>query len=197
MMATIFYVGPEAISGLHAYHLPTNSSFLNISFKTNLLFFIFLSTFLMPTSLIYYLYKVKIISTLTMESLASRRIPYFLTFLLYLFFAFLLQNKLPMLKEIAICLFSVSACLLLVFILSFFWKISAHAMGMAGVLGAFIGFYIKNGMSEFFLPILITITISGFVLAARLQLNAHNIPQIIVGYLVGFSISLSSILLFL
>jgi membrane-associated phospholipid phosphatase len=70
-------------------------------------------------------------------------------------------------------------------------------MGMGGTLGAFIGFYIKFGADQLFIPILVTIILSGLIMTARLQLKAHDFYQIIAGFLVGLAISISSIILFL
>jgi hypothetical protein len=134
LLATLMYLAPESISNLQAYQLPSSEQFIHLGFKENLLFLVFLSTFLMPASLIYYLYKLKIIASLKMEELKSRRIPYFLTFLLYLFFGLFLKYRLPILNEIIVCIFSIAFCLFLVFVISLFWKISAHAIGISSLL---------------------------------------------------------------
>lgn len=196
-LAVIFYLAPETINGLNAYQLPSNEQFIKLGFRENLLLLIFISTFLMPASLIYYLYKIKILPSLKMEVLSTRKIPYLITFLLYLFFGFFVKARLPLLKEIPVSIFSIATCLFIVFLLSFYWKISAHAMGMGGTLGVFIGFYIKFGADQLFIPILVTIILSGLIMTARLQLKAHDFYQIIAGFLVGLAISISSIILFL
>ncbi|MES2797348.1 MAG: phosphatase PAP2 family protein [Bacteroidota bacterium] len=197
LLATLFFLSPEVIPGLQAYQSTNNEALIQIGFKENLLFLIFLSTFLMPSSLIYYLYKIKIINSLKMEDLPSRRIPYLTTFLLYLFFGLFVKYKLPVLNEISLFILSISACLFAVLIISFFWKISAHTIGIGGALGLFLAIYFKKGADQLFIPILISIVLVGLVSAARLKLNAHSPMQVIVGFGLGLSISVSSIYLYL
>lgn len=196
LLATLMYLAPESISNLQAYQLPSSEQFIQLGFKENLLFLVFLSTFLMPASLIYYLYKVKIIPSLKMEELKSRRIPYFLTFLLYLFFGLFLKFRLPILNEIIVCIFSIAFCLFLVFVISLFWKISAHAIGISGLVGSFIGFYLKLGADRLFFPILISIILLGLIGTARLKLNAHTPLQILAGAALGFVVSQIAVYVF-
>ena len=77
---------------------------------------------------------------------------------------------------------------------SLYWKISAHAAGISGTLGALIGIVIKFGSYELFYPIIAVILIGGLLIAARLHLNAHTPAQVIAGSFLGLIISLSVIL---
>lgn len=68
--------------------------------------------------------------------------------------------------------------------INFFWKISAHATGISGLLGAtlYIGF--KCGV--FNPPLYVVLIICcGLVCAARLQLDAHTPAQLIAGTALG------------
>ncbi len=132
-----------------------------------------------------------------MDDVKTRRLPYLFTFLLYTAFSILFSYKFRNLKEISICLFSISFCLLLVFIISLFWKISAHMVGISGVLGAIFTFIIKNELSQLFIPFILLLILTGIIAAARLKLNAHNPYQIIGGFLLGFFISISITFIFI
>lgn len=185
------------IANLQSYQSANVESFIKIGFKENLFFLLFLCTFLMPASVIYYLYKIKIVSTLKMEELATRRIPYFITFLLYLLFGFFLKYKLPILREISLAILSIATCLFLIFIISFYWKISAHLTGIGGAIGLFIAITLKKGADSLFLPIIISIILAGLIGSARLKLNAHNSRQIIAGFALGFFVSIIAVMLYL
>jgi membrane-associated phospholipid phosphatase len=197
LIGVIIYIAPETIQSISTQKLGNTNQLLHFGFKEYLLLLVFILTFLLPGSIIYYLYKIGIVKTLKMEELKSRRVPYFASFIIYLFLAFFIKFKLPILHEISILLFSTSFCLFLVFLISLFWQISAHMVGIGGALGVFLGIYIKFGTQQLFIPILATLILVGLLASARLKLNAHNMPQIIAGLILGSFISCISILYFL
>jgi membrane-associated phospholipid phosphatase len=96
-----------------------------------------------------------------------------------------------------IVLASISLSLALVTLISVFWKISAHSVGISGIAGFLFGFYYKYADQQLFYPILAIILIAGLLMSARLALNAHNPMQIFVGALLGWSISFGAIYVFL
>ena len=75
-------------------------------------------------------------------------------------------------------------------VITFFWKISIHAIGISGLAGAFLGF------SELLFPIqneeqltiinTLLLVLAGVVCSARLHLKAHSFLQIIGGITLGF-----------
>jgi membrane-associated phospholipid phosphatase len=197
IFGVIFYLAPEVISNLQSFQSANNQAIIQIGFKENLLFLLFLCTFLMPASVMYYLYKIKIVPSLKMEELSTRRIPYFFTFLFYLIFGFFIKYKLELLSEISLAIFSISICLFIIFLISLFWKISAHLTGIGGAVGLFIAIYLKKGADSLFFPIIISIILAGIIASARLKLNAHNNAQIVAGFTLGFVISVISILIYL
>jgi membrane-associated phospholipid phosphatase len=74
--------------------------------------------------------------------------------------------------------------------ITFFWKISIHAIGISGLAGAFLGFSellfpIQNGEEITIINILLLILV-GVVCSARLHLKAHSFLQIIGGITLGF-----------
>ncbi|NCC98090.1 MAG: hypothetical protein EOL95_00090 [Bacteroidia bacterium] len=76
--------------------------------------------------------------------------------------------------------------LIIVFIVNFYWKISAHATGMGGLLGAVM--YINWLQHQNFLWLYVAIILCGALVAsARLQLKAHTSMQLLAGYSVGFA----------
>ena len=74
--------------------------------------------------------------------------------------------------------------------ITFFWKISIHAIGISGLAGAFLGFSellfpIQNGGEITIINILLLILV-GVVCSARIHLKAHSFLQIIGGITLGF-----------
>jgi membrane-associated phospholipid phosphatase len=128
-----------------------------------------------------------------METARERVYPTLATGLFYLL-GYLLLSRLnisPLIERFVLA--SVVALLLAVGV-SWFWKISIHAMAVGGVTGALFGIMLRYGVD--LIPLIsVMLIISGLTAMARLYLNAHNPAQIYVGYLAGFLIVMSGVFL--
>lgn len=79
-------------------------------------------------------------------------------------------------------------------IITYFWKISLHTVGMGGLLA--ISLICARMMPLLALKMIPTIVVlTGLVGFARLYLNAHTQTQIYVGYAVGFFTTIGGIVL--
>jgi hypothetical protein len=190
LFAILFLITPE-LAGVSALELPGLGS---------LLLLIFLNTFVAPTIIIYYFYRLGIISTLHVDSLPERRLPYLASIIIYAIATYLFGWKLQPIAElapqIAILLGSVTISLIIVAVVSLFWKISAHATGMGGAIGILTSLIIRFEEHLLLTPLLITILITGFLLSARLYLNAHTPAQIIAGFASGLVVSSATVYFF-
>ncbi len=101
--------------------------------------------------------------------------------------------KLKQLPEVSLIITGIAFSIAAVAVISLYWKISAHAVGISGMLGALIGIAIKYGNTELFFPILIIVLVMGLLISARLHLNAHTPLQVIAGSILGFVMSLAVI----
>ena len=74
-----------------------------------------------------------------------------------------------------------------------FWKISLHMIGMGCITAMF---YLLNiaGMGQMFWALVVSIICSGALASARLQLQSHNLAQIAAGFFGGFIIAMIAIL---
>ena len=190
LFAILFLITPE-LAGVSALELPGLGS---------LLLLIFLNTFIAPTIIIYYFYRLGIISTLHVDSLAERRLPYLASIIIYTIATYLFGWKLQPIAElapqIAILLGSVTISLIIVAVVSLFWKISAHATGMGGAIGILTSLIIRFEEHLLLTPLLIAILITGFLLSARLYLNAHTPAQIMAGFACGLAVSSATVYFF-
>lgn len=168
--------------------------------RLSLLVLIFVGTFGVPALLIYYLYRSGYLRTLSMTTLNDRRLPFFLTAFVYTFltylFAFRMESISAIAPQIAVLLGSISLSILLVGIISLYWQISAHSVGMSGVVGVMAGVMLKFSQTNLFIPLLLSILLTGFVGSARLKLNAHTPAQIGAGVVLGLSVSLGAVFWF-
>ena len=88
------------------------------------------------------------------------------------------------------------AILIIIFaaIISKFWKISLHLLGIGGVVGIFIALQLmKGGVLH---VLLIFLLLSGILGAARIKQKAHNQTQVYAGFLLGMSVELITLLLY-
>lgn len=161
--------------------------------RLTLLGFISMTTFVVPALGIYYLYRAGYVKSLHLDDLPDRRLPYFLTTLLYAFatyfFSFQLAPISGIAPEIGIVLGSITVSIALVGFISLRWKISAHGTGIGGFLGAVLGVVVKFGENQLLYPLLIALVLAGMLLSARLQLNAHTPAQAWAGVVLGILVS--------
>lgn len=156
---------------------------------------------MVPSLLIYYLYRSGYVSSLQLTTLADRRLPYFLSALIYFItaylFTFQMQGLSTLAPEIGIIIGSIAVSILLVGIISLSWQISAHGVGIGGVVGVIGSLMLKFGLTDLFVPLLLLVMLSGFVASARLRLNAHTPAQVGAGLALGLLVSLLTVSWFL
>ncbi|MGA0558270.1 hypothetical protein ACO2Q8_16540 [Larkinella sp. VNQ87] len=166
------------------------------NFRPSLLFLICICTFLVPAFLIYFLYRTGFVSSLHMNELHDRRVPYFMTALLYttttLLFAYQFSNAIP---KIGIVMGGITVSVTLVGLISLFWKISAHSVGVSGMVGTILAIAVKTGEPSLLYPLLSLVVLAGLLASARLHLNAHTPAQIAGGMSLGLLISLATVVL--
>lgn len=146
-----------------------------------------LLTVVAPLISVGYLVYTKQISSFYMDQRQERIIPMTISaaYTFGLYYMFLKFSMPPVIMAIVgVGVIGVIITLLI----TLFWKISAHMMGIAGLSGAILG------ISQSFHPINDIIVMSlfvlaGFVGAARIKQDAHTLNQILLGWLIGFAIS--------
>ncbi len=191
LFAILFIVTPDLV-GVSALELPAIGS---------LLLLLFLNTFVAPSLIIYYMYKFGVVSSLHVDNLQERRLPYIASIIIYATATYLFGWKLEQIGELApqisILLGSATVSLMLIFVVSLVWKISAHATGFGGLTGALMCMLIRFDEPLLLYPLLAAIILAGFIISARLYLNAHKPAQVVAGLLGGLLISSVTVILFL
>lgn len=128
----------------------------------------------------------------------DRFVPFVFITIFYLVVAYLLLGQDWMNTTMQLAFKAITAVVVMTNFITFFWKISAHAAGVAGWLGFILALtFTYPGTSALFWPMLMAILINGAVLWARLYLNAHRPTEIWAGALLGFSICYGSFSFFL
>jgi membrane-associated phospholipid phosphatase len=165
-------------SSYFSYSLPAD-------FKRIILGLIFLNTAVVPALISFYMLKKGWINSMHMHQIQERRIPYLLTAVFYMITYFILQ-KAPLPPMLLLMMLGATLAVVICLIINLIWKISAHMVGIGGLLGAIIGISMRF-KTDMLLFIILLILITGLVASARLRLNAHNPMQVLAGFATGFS----------
>lgn len=163
--------------------------FLPYQAKKVYLIIIAIGTFILPLTFVPFFIFQKIIKSVQMDSSRERLIPFLITSLLYLFCYYLLSFKIETPSTLRAIILAGSISTFLLFLSSFFWKISAHMVGIGGLIGALIAVSFKLNVNLEYFIIAATIA-SGILGYSRLVLEKHKPYQIYLGWLLGLIISI-------
>ncbi|HMR57847.1 MAG TPA: phosphatase PAP2 family protein [Cyclobacteriaceae bacterium] len=158
--------------------------------------FIFCFTFLLPVVNLIMFRMFGTISSYTLENRAERVIPFVAITLIYLVTAFLFFFKLRFSTNFSFLLLIVSVLVLTAVVLNFFLKISVHALAAWGGVGMLLPLNKAIEQPDLLWPTAGAILITGFIMAARLYLNAHTPREILVGSVSGFIIGFLGVVYF-
>lgn len=162
---------------------------------------VFFSTFFIPAFSVAMLRFLGFVQSLELPEKEERIGPYIITsiFYLWLFRNFLGNSLIP--TAYTSFVLGATISLFIAFFINIFSKISAHAVGMGGLVGMVVitMLLFSYGNFEVSLPLigvfhlnmvtvlLIVIVLAGLVGTARLVLKAHEPMDLYGGYLIGFA----------
>ena len=169
-------------------------SVLPLSAKSLIWLIVFLSTGVFPAIIIGIGIKYGGVSDGFISDRTERPIPFFLTFLCYLFGSFWL-SRIGLNSFYIAPIIGAAVSILIILPINHFWKISAHLSGMGGLCGGMFTFAIIYGTAPI-IALVALILLSGILGWARMELKAHTLGQVCCGWLNGFlSVSIVWLLL--
>jgi membrane-associated phospholipid phosphatase len=164
------------------------SLLINPAAKWMILGVVFLTTFLFPAVMIYFMMKLGMISSLNLRDRQERVLPFLITGIFY-YLVYYMLKQLQISPIYNYFMIGTTLVVVVAMIINFFWKISIHMISLGGILGLFLG--LTFVMMIDLTPLLILIIfISGLVGYSRLQLRAHTPAQVYTGFLTGFVVML-------
>ena len=152
------------------------------------------STVILPLISILFLIKSGKVSSLEMSNHKERSVPLFRTALWMGLGYYILENILVFSPIIKAELIGAISIILIASIISKYWKISLHLLGIGGLVGVLIALEIIYGNLQHL--IIIFILLSGVLAMARIKEKAHNYTQVYIGFLGGLSVELLIMLIF-
>lgn len=172
----------------------TYISLLDPAAKRAILFIMALGTLIFPLMMIPILYYRNLISGLQNASREERLVPHFIILILYII-TFVYFVRLPLSKLIDAYVFSTSLSLFLLLLLSFRFRLCIHMTALGGITGLIIALTLlyEIQMEGILMLVLMAAGLTG---SARLMLGAQKPGEILAGYLIGFGIVLTTLLVY-
>lgn len=142
------------------------------------------STIVFPAVNILLLRWYGVVKTFAMETRAERNAPFISTVFFYaLGYYMLRKGALP--ESMFAILLGCIAVLILVIIINFKWKISAHSAGIFGLIGTVLALFQVHSFGNISLLSLLLL-MGGLVITSRLILGAHTPAESYGGAVLGF-----------
>ncbi|HRH37345.1 MAG TPA: hypothetical protein PK760_03310 [Flavobacteriales bacterium] len=142
-----------------------------------------LMTVAFPLTSALLLIRSGMLSGLQMKGRRERIAPYIMTLVYYGLTGFLIART-PLDPIVFGFVVGASVALLLTTIVTLWWKISAHMIGVGGMVGAFAALHVVH-QHTMILPICAAIVLSGAVGTARLLTSDHTQTQVGAGFALG------------
>lgn len=176
---------PSLVFGLALFVVPEATS-IPESFKPRLFYMVALSTLAIPMITIFGLRLSGGLKSIHMAELKDRAIPFTITSIYYVLTVYFLSqvDELdPILWEV---LAVITAAIIILTVVTFFWKMSAHMTGMGGLIAAVLVLGLRFPTFQPLYPLLGSLLLAGLVGTVRLYLESHRPIEIYVGLIFGF-----------
>ena len=130
--------------------------------------------------------RMHIVSEIMMPDREQRYIPFLFTAMIYITSGWLIFRNPKLIDyHISDLLFLVAGIMLITALISKFWKISAHATAMGGLLGVLFRLVFCYYGMDYIYALAISLVCTGIVMTARLYLGAHDSEQVTAGVILG------------
>jgi membrane-associated phospholipid phosphatase len=148
---------------------------------------VFLLSCLLPILCILLLYKLKIVGHWALRDRTDRALPLLINAIAYGVCTWTLSRQ--GLPQWALSFYSGATVLaFLCWVISFWWKISAHAAGISGAtMVTFILYSLFPLTFPLWLPLLL-VCLTGLLCSIRVYLGRHTMAQVIAGTLLGLAV---------
>ena len=158
--------------------------------------FILMMAVCFPLLTMFIMFKNKIISSYSINE-RKERIPILFFVIIYYSMTYYIfrhwnETLLNLLEPYVYFLFAGILLLIIVFIITFWWKISLHSASISGLCGGVMAETLViselNNITTIMIINTVLLMLIGIVSFSRLYLKAHTFSQVITGIVLGFGI---------
>jgi hypothetical protein len=145
-------------------------------------------SFALPAILIYLLYRLRVVSDLSLTKRHERFFPYVITLVSYSAMI-LFYSRMQMPRWFMMLMAATVLIMAIAILITLLWKISAHMIGIGGLIGGAmsVSYFVERANPYFMFMGLFLL--AGLVGTSRLILKRHTFPQVIAGFALGFVVS--------
>ncbi len=161
-----------------------------------LLPFLFITTFLIPLFGVAALIYSGSVSSFSLEKREERFLPFFFVTIFYAITTVMFILKIQVNETVGLMLIATTVLLMVLMLISLFYKISIHAAGVSGVVGFMFMLSRNYPESMIIYALIFTIVLSGLVMTSRLYLNAHTPKEILFGCVLGIFVCFGTLYFF-
>lgn len=180
-----------------AFAYPEFLSPLPSELRFQFLVVITICTFVIPAISMVVFKSSGWISSYSIEKREERIVPFLFVVFVYGFTTYTMMTKLEMNSLVNTILASTTGLLLILTVITGFYKISIHNAAAWGTAGFLYGIFYKSALDPvLFYLALVFILLSGLVGTARLFLGAHTPRQVLHGSLLGFFLCLIAVMVY-
>lgn len=195
MNNTLFYIARTISAILYPMFIPTYGMLIYflglrslIQYPTPLIWIGIVGTLiftcLLPLSVILVMIRRGNLTDIYIRNARQRTMPYIYSIVCYGFWAYFCWDVIKMPTCINLTAVGATVALLLVLLINYKWKISAHLTALGGLFGGMMSFSLATGISATWS--LIGCSIAALLLMfARVYDESHTPLQVVCGYLLG------------
>ncbi|MBO9701711.1 MAG: hypothetical protein J7604_16005 [Sporocytophaga sp.] len=184
---------PTYVFACLIFFAPATFSTLSEQGKYYLLLLIFITTCILPiflmTIFLQLTNRTMNLKAFFMGNRRERIVPYLITAIFYSSLAYFFDTYLHMSGLIIYLIAAIGVTILVLALITLFYKVSAHATGLSGSIVILVMLSMRFTDNDLFYPILTFILIAGFVMSSRLFLKAHTGMEVVTGVLTGFIVN--------
>lgn len=177
------------------FNSDTYLSLYPLSFQIRLYIIIFVSTFLLPITLIPLLFGMSVLDTIKIETKKDNIIFLFILSIANTF-TFIIIKQIPVyLDNFISFIFIITAIItLLAVVLTYFGKTCYHLLSLGSLTGFIVALSILFS-KDFYYFVITVLIFSGIIGFAKIRLNKNSQLQIYSAFLIGFFISMTALFL--
>ena len=178
---------PSLVVALLFYAIPESTS-VPVGNRWSIWLLVMETTLLIPMLRVVGMRMASFLPSLRMMTKEERVWPFSVTALFYLMTWGFFYFKLNIDSLLVFSLGVITLCVVLLTLITYFWKISAHLTGLSGLLAIIAVLAQKFPAYPLLYPLLAALILCGLVASARLYLDAHKPAEILGGFILGFSV---------
>jgi hypothetical protein len=150
-------------------------------------------TLFLPLLIMVLLMQRGYIDSLHVPKKEQRQVPFFMITMAYAVLALIFHQKMSVLPLFAQSMTGMALTQALATLITPYFKISMHGLGLGGLLGGMIALQLGLPEIDLAIPIIGGVFFAGAVLSARLALNAHSVAQVFSGLALGAAVNALSV----